>query len=165
MWNWRRDSSTVAFMHIVWRCLKIKCVLDVMRCDVTWCVAIRKIGEIRWYKDLWEMSPSPRHSWHCISVHQFQFVWMFPMLNEPVCVRTVHSYIQICGQAYVCSTVWWMCVCITDSYNTWQSKKKVVFCLISSLFQFHIHISIYLYIYICSIYLLFYGISFCMSAL
>lgn len=77
--------------------------------------------EIRWYKDLWEMSALPQHSWHCISVHQFQFVWMFPMLNGPVhgnvCMYgTVQYtlYILKCGQAYVCSTLWWMCVCITD---------------------------------------------------
>lgn len=100
--------------------------------------------EIRWYKDLWEMSALPQHSWHCISVHQFQFVWMFPMLNGllhgNVCMHgTVQYtlYILKCGQAYVCSTLWWMCVCITD----YLTEGKTFFSrLISSLLQFYIYV-------------------------
>lgn len=117
MWNWRPDS-----MVVLW-CdgreeKKIMCL--------PWFNT--NTDEIRWYKDLWEMSALPQHSWHCISVHQFQFVWMFPMLNGPVhgnvCMYgnvKYTLYILKCGQAYVCSTLWWMCVCITD-YLT-EGKK------------------------------------------
>lgn len=108
-----------------------------------------KIISIRWNKDLWEMSPLPRHTvdivYLCINFNSFECFRCWMSLYE-------HGYVQICGDSVIqrvraqYARVWWMCICITDylTKNVWAISFHSGYYLFVAIFYV-----VYLFIILC----------------